>query len=546
MKMKKIIYTGFIGVILLFVTSCHEEFLSETPFSFIGPENFYNNADELELLVNSVYSWGDNSGSDMFGRNWFLIAETPAPAITNNFGATNRRQMLDSWSYSASIDPFPGIWRELYRHINRANAVITNGAHIDDNKEEPVGYNKVDRIIAEARFHRALFFFYLTEFWGDVPLRTEEVASLDNLYIGRTPRDEIQKVIIDDLQFAESKLPQWNAYTDNDRNISRICKAAAQALLAKVYLTTGQYSDASAYCDKIINAGIHGLATNYKDLWFMHNPSGSENYSALNYEIIYDIQHSRSVGKGGQLSSNIAPRNSGLAQNQFTAFAAEHWFVKSFEEGDGRLKGSFLMEYHTTSNFEGYKKGDLVRFDVNKIHTDGYSEEGPAVLKWLDPDPSFSGGEEPNYTFIRYSDVLLMKAEALDKLGKTSDAYDYVNMVRRRAFGLASNTPAPEVDWAVGSIENFRKELYIERLKELNMESWGTLDLRRFWDVAAPIAEMSSKMVIIQKDLSGKDKEVTNASPKIDINPTDKLKLFPIPTDVMDRNPELTQNPGWD
>ena len=78
------------------------------------------------------------------------------------------------------------------------------------------------------------------------------------------------------------------------------------------------------------------------------------------------------------------------------------------------------------------------------------------------------------------------------------------------------------------------------------MESWGTVDLRRFWDVAVPICEMSSKQVIMQKNEDGEDEEVEHASPKHDINPTDKFKLFPIPVNVIARNPELSQNPGWD
>ncbi|MCU0473917.1 MAG: RagB/SusD family nutrient uptake outer membrane protein [Bacteroidales bacterium] len=546
MKLKKLILNGLTGVLLLFAISCQEEFLSEIPYSYIGPENFYNNADELELMVNSVYTWGDRTLSDMFGRNWWMIIEMPAPAVSSRYGISNSRQMFDAWTYSASTPELAMGWNELYIHLNRANAVISNGELMDDNKEEPAGYNKVDRVMAEAKFHRALFYFYLTELWGDVPLRTQEVVSLDNLYIGGTPRDSIRQVIIEDLKYAESNLPQWTEYSDANHDIGRVCKAAAQALLAKVYLTTGQYSDALSYCDAIINAGIHGLAPNYKKLWFMHNPEGSENYSALNYEIIYDIQHSRSVGQEGTLSPNIAPRNSSYCREQWTNFAAEYWFVKSFEEGDDRLEGSFVMEYVTTRDFEKHKKGDLVRFDVDNIHTDGYVEEGPAVLKWLDPDPTFMYHEEPNYSILRYPDVLLMKAEALDKLGRTNDAYMYVNIVRRRAFGLDPYTPAPAVDWTVGSKDNFRKELYIERLKELSMESWGTIDLRRLWDVAAPIVEMSSKMTIIQKDGSGNDKEVANASPKTEINPSDKFKLFPIPITILQRNSALNQNTEWD
>ena len=80
--MKKIINIALIGILLFLVSSCHEDFLTEKPYDFIGPENFYNNADELEMLANSIYTWGHH-GSSMFDRNWWMIAEAPAPAITN-------------------------------------------------------------------------------------------------------------------------------------------------------------------------------------------------------------------------------------------------------------------------------------------------------------------------------------------------------------------------------------------------------------------------------------------------------------------------------
>jgi len=207
-EMKKLIYIALIGLLLFPATSCHDEFLAEKPQDFIGPENFYNDADELELLANSVYLWGEN-GSSMFDRNWWLLAEAPAPAITNRYGYTHSRTQMDAWTYTNEHAYMENIWRYLFVAINRANAVITNGANIEDDKMEPAGYNKVERVIAEARFFRAFLYFFITEFWGDAPLRTEEVASLDELYLPRTPRDEIRQVMIEDFKYAESKLPQW-------------------------------------------------------------------------------------------------------------------------------------------------------------------------------------------------------------------------------------------------------------------------------------------------------------------------------------------------
>ncbi len=529
-------------------SACHEDFLTEQPYDFIGPDNFYNNADELEDLVSGVPRIFRETGSGMMGRNWYLLVETPAPAVTNRYNLTHLRTQMDSWTYNSGHSYINSVWLALYRGVNRANAVIDNGPNIEDDKEEPVGYNKRDRVVAEAKFYRALIYFFLTELWGEVPLRTEETVSLDGLELEKSPRSEIYNVIIQDLKDAEGKLPYADEYSGSTNDIGRPNKGAAQALLAKVLLTRAQrpeaqgsdLNDANAKLDEIISSGRHGLAANYADLIYFHNPGGSEDYAAHNYEVMFDLQFT-SAGFGATGNNFMSPRNSDIGKNKWTTFAAEFEYVRSFEESDTRGDANFVLEYNNQNG------GDLVVYNLDSVIWDGYRDEAMSFTKRLDPDPAVEGREEPNMKFLRYADVLLMKAEALDLLGQTNNAYEYVNMVRRRAFGKDPNSPDVDVDWVPGSLANFRLELYKERLKELVLENWGTIDMRRMWDVATPIVEAHSKHVEMQPDEDGTMVEILNDGPKWEVTDfSDKFKVFPIPAQAMDRNPSLIQTPGWD
>ena len=544
--MKRLLYILSIAGLTAGLVACHEEFLEEQAYDFIGPSNFYNSAQELEDMVSGVPRIFRESGSGMMGRHWWLLAETPAPYTTNRYNVNHLRTQYDSWTYGPGNSYLITVWRELYEGVNRANAVIDNASKIEDNTEEPAGYRKVDRVLAEARFYRALIYFYLTEFWGDVPLRTSETTSLDSLAIGNTPRADIYDLIIDDLQYAETNLPDAWEYEASTNDIGRPSKGGAKALLGKVYLTRGQRDEAQANdlqnadakFQEVIDAG-YGLAPSYSDLQYYNNPSGSEDYPALNWEILYEVQFT-SAGFGASGNYSFSPRGSDIGRNKWTVFAAEFDYVESFEPGDERFDANFVLEYHTQN------EGELVVYDIDNVIGDGYQDEALSFTQRLDPEPANENREEPNMQVLRYADVLLMKAEVLDLLGRTNEAYDYVNMVRRRAWGGDPVIPNPEADWPVGSKADFRQELYKERLKELPFMTWGTQDLRRMWDVATPLVEASSQRVEIQLDADGNEIEITNDGPKWEITDfSEKFKYFPIPNDAIDRNAALQQHPEW-
>ncbi len=546
--MKKYLYILSFAILGIGFTSCHEDFLTERPYDFIGPGNFYTTAQELEDLMNGVPRIFRESGSNMMGRHWWLLAESPAPYATNRYSLTHLRTQMDSWTYGPGHNYIDDIWRELYEGINRANAVIDNGPLIEDDTEEPAGYNKVDRVVGEARFYRALYYFYMVEFYGDVPLRTSETKSLDSLEIGKTPRSEIYDVIIADLEYASQNLAEAWEYQASTNDVGRPTAAGAKALLAKVYLQRSQnesaqpndVTDANAQLDDVIASG-YGLADRFNQLQYYNNGLGAEDNAANNYEILFEVQFT-SAGFGAAGNHAFSPRQSNIGKNKWTVFAAEFDYVESFEPGDERYEANFVLEYTHQND------GDIRVYDITDVKNDGYHDEGLSFTQRLDPDPAVENREEPNMQILRYSDVLLLKAEALIYAGQENDAYEYINMVRRRAFGLDPSTPEPSVDWVAGSLTNFelRQELYKERMKELAFMTWGTIDLRRMWDVATPLVQASSQRVEMQLDGDGNTVEITNDGPKWEITDfSDKWKFFPTPLDALDRNKALEQHPLW-
>ena len=478
----------------------------------------------------------------MMGRHWFLMAETPAPYATNRYNNTHLRTQFDSWTYGSGHTYIDDIWQYLYVGINRANAVIDNGPNIDDDTEEPAGYNKLERVVGEARFYRALYYFYLVEFFGDVPLRINETTNIDSVALAKTERSIIYEVIIDDLKYAEQKLAEAWEYEDTGKtDYGRPTKGGAKTLLAKVYLQRSQnpeaqgsdVADANTKLDEVIGSG-YGLADNYDQLQYFNNGLGAENNNALNYEILFEIQFTAS-GFGAAGNHAFSPRESDIGKNKWTVFAAEFNYVESFEPGDERYDANFVLEYTKQ------KDGSLQVYDITDVKNDGYKDDALSFTQRLDPEPANENSEEPNMQIIRFSDVLLLKAEALVYLGQENNAYEYVNRVRRRAYGVDPNTPDPAVDWAIGSKANFKQELYKERLKELPFMTWGTIDLRRMWDVATPLVEASSKRVEMQNGV-----EITNDGPKWEITDfSDKFKFYPTPAEAMDRNTSLVQHPLW-
>lgn len=355
-----------------------------------------------------------------------------------------------------------------------------------------------NRILGEAHFLRAHYYFILVRLFGNVPLITEPVTAEDDLRPSRTSKEKVYDLIINDLKDAVSVLPA--SYTGAD--IGRATKGAAAGMLAKVYLTLGKYSDAVSYCQQV-TALNYQLNANYADNF---NPA-TENSKESLFEVQYYGKTSYSFwsneNQASWSSTFMGPRNADFVGGGYGWNQPTSEFVSKYEAGDKRKDVTLL--YDGCPSFDG------------KTYQSSYSITGYNVRKHLVPksiSPDYDTNPL-NWPVLRYADVLLMEAEALCELNYLSEAIVPLNKVRQRA-GLSNVAVTTQAD--------LRNKIRKERRLELAFEGIWWFDIVRY-----------DNGQYAQQYFQSIDK--TNFAPK--------HLLLPIPQKEIDANPNLAQNPGY-
>ena len=503
----------------------HDEFLTEVPSDFVSPENFYRNAGDAIAAVNAAYATfitlrSPLSSSSYVGRNFWMVAEYPTEVVTSRLSAGNERSLVDNYhtQFSSSHSYLEGIWYAAYAGINRANSVLNRVPAV------PMNETRRDQILGEARFLRALHYYNLAGLFGGVPLKLDETQSIENEPIPRSTAAETWEQIFTDLTAAAEVLPA--AWPSSD--YGRATRGAALALLGKAYLQSAATTNTPAHYAQALSAFRqvtgYALDSDYASLFTGQNERSPE--------IIFSLQNIRVDGLGGRITEWFSPRTSPQvyppgAQGQFQA---ERAFYDSYNPTDVRKEGTWLTEFVKAN-------GDTIRWEwVSGIQSSSkYGSTGPVPRKYLDWGAPSDGAEEPDVILLRYADVLLSMAEAInEQSGPTTEAYGFVNEVRARAE-VGQLTPGLSQD-------QFRDSLSLERRYELALEMHGIFDSRRNWDWAKARLEES------MTDISTKNKSpFTSSTTKFDARPiSDKWRLYPIPAGACELNPLLTQNPGWE
>jgi hypothetical protein len=357
-----------------------------------------------------------------------------------------------------------------------------------------------NRILGEAKFLRGLYYFILVRLFGDVPLITVPQTPQDDLRPARTPKDQVYEQIIKDFSEAIDLLPPKSAYSGSD--IGRASKGAAMGMLAKVYLTLGQYQKTADLCQSIGGMG-YALNEDYSDNF---NPLTKNSKESL-FEVQYYGKTKASFWDNENQSSWVStftgPRNSNFVGGGYGWDQPTQEFVDSYEPGDVRKDKTIL--------YEGCPPFDGQEYKSSYSYT-GYNVRKFLVPKSISPDYDTNPA---NFPVLRYADVLLMWAEALNELGKTSEAEGPLNEVRERA-GLDDLNGLTQ--------EQCRTRIIHERRMELAFEGQRWFDLIRINNGQYALDFLHS---------IGK----TNAS--------SKYLLLPIPQKERDANPNLTQNTGY-
>ncbi len=489
---KKIVY---VSAIFAF-TQCSNDFLEKAPLDTINTSNYPTNAAELVTLVNGAYQplqWPKLYNmrmwtSDIMAGNSIVGAGGGSDGIetqdNSNFVTTTDNQgVLDIWR-----GPWPGILMS-----NMVLKVAPNLAIDEDIKNRSMG---------EAYFLRAHYYFILVRYFGDLPLITTPQSSDSDLYPERVSKDLIYDQIILDLEKAAELLPNKSEYTG--ANIGRANKGAALGELAEVYLTLGNN------WQKVVD-----LTTQVEGLGFSLNANYADNFNPSNensVESLFEVQYNSNGGFSFWSNENQASWTSTFMGPRGSNFVGGGWgwnqptqeFIDSYEPNDSRKDITVL--YTGCPAFDG------------KTYQAAYSTTGYNVRKFLVPLSAVSSYDNSplNFPILRFSDILLMKSEALNELGQTSQAEVPLNKVRNRA-GLSNIASGL-------SQEEFKNAVLKERRVELAFEGQRWFDLIR-----------------VNKGQYGLD--FLHSIGKN--NATSKHLLFPIPQIERDRNPKLTQNPGY-
>jgi hypothetical protein len=485
----------FIFSIFLGLTACGEDFLTKAPLDSINTENFFETEDDAIYAINGAYQplqW-----PKLYNMRMWTTDIMAGNSIVGAGGGDDGRETQDLANFVTTADN-PGVL-DLYRGpspgILRCNNVLKNvpGMDIDETLK--------NRIIGEAKFLRAHYYFIMVRFFGDVPLILEPQEPGDDLRPFRTDKEVVYRQIITDLEEAKAVLPTKSEYSSAD--IGRATRGAATGLLAKVYLTLGEWQKVVDLCEEVDGLGYE-LNDNYGDNFNVETENSKESLFEVQYIAGAGEDFWSDENQASWLSTFTGPRNSGMVAGGWGWNQPTQEFVDAYEEGDLRKDITILyegcpsfdgMEYDPAYSVTGY---NLRKFLVSKSIADSY-----------DNSPL-------NFPVLRYADVLLMKAEALNELGRTSEAEVPLNKVRNRA-GLKNVESGLSKD-------DFREIVLHERRMELAFEGQRWFDLIRIEDGQWGLDFLHS---------IGK------------VNASEKHLLLPIPQEEIDANPNLEQNPGY-
>ena len=484
--MKKIIiFLLFVGIF----SSC-QKFLDEVPKDFIPKVKFYKNQADADAAIAGVYS---TFGTDYFGIKYFYFLELHADFL-NGYGSFTPMSNFGILLDQNAINDAGQNWLTFYQAINRANAVLDNVPKISNMSDD-----SKTRILAEAHFLRAMAYFNLVRGWGPVPIKITESVDITKLASPREPESKVYDLIIADALAAETDLP-----LSVGNETERASKWTAKMLLAQLYLTIGNWSQAAEKANDIIENGNFTLVTVKKADDF-YKIFATE----TNSEDIMSVHHSSTKQSNIQPylhRPNTPPYNYGSAGYTALLPLMTSFIGNSWDSKDLRKNFNLFTKYLGPN-------GDTVSLPATF----------PVLFKKYITDPN--GLRIYSIPIYRYTEAFLIYAEASAMADGTPSelALNRLNMIKRRAYGYDPNVTSP-VDYLSGmSKEAFRDTVLKERAYEFLIEG------RRWWDLKR----------------TGKVKE---AMAKVGKDFIPERLFWPIPTEEINNNPAIgqaNQNPGY-
>lgn len=445
-----------LALTMIIVTGCKKEFLDRKPLGELTYDTFFTTEDQAVQATNAVYNQFRSWECSALG----YIGCTDILSDDADKGSTPNDQPLladiDNFNFDAANGYFSQVWTGYYRAIARANLAIKRIPDVRDMDE-----TLRQRLIGECKFLRAYSYFLLVQWFGDLPLITEPLSADDYYNQVRRPVNEVYDLIESDLLDAVEALPKKNEYALTD--LGRVTKGAAQGMLAKLYMVQKDFPKAEEYCKKIIDSNNYSLLPNYADNFLPVGENGAES--------IFEITAAAlQPDAGGVIGPGATPYNmvQGVRGNPNLGWGfnrPSNNLVTSYENGDPRRSATVIYVGDELPD------GTIVK-DNPEILDERFNRKA-----WVPSHPGLQDNGPGNIRILRYADILLLYAEALNENSKSSDALMYLNMVRKRARG-ASQFVLPDV--TVTDQAQLREKIYRERRVELAMEQHRWFDLLRW------------------------------------------------------------------
>jgi len=465
---KKIILISSLLLFSLSNQSCRNDFLDVKPTEQISASDLslLNNDAGADSFVTSIYAkyldWNISSFS------WVgitTIASDEADKGSSPGDTGGDKDLLDALNFTATGSSFQDVWQGHYQAINRSNQALYFLPLLTNANQD-----LRTRLSGEAKFLRAFSYFILVRSFGGVPVVDRvPVAGDENdrkMLLTRKSKEEVYAFIMSDLNDAIAALPAKSAYSSG--NVGRASKGAAYALLAKVNLYQKNWQKVIDNCNLVTG---YALTPNFADIYKV---SGENNQ-----ESIFEIQ-----GKGGaaqpgiqQYSQTQGARGAGgwgwgfatPSQNLVDAFNAA---------GDTQRRNATII-FRNSTLYDGRIVPATVEnpFYNYKVYSSNFSGDDDS---------------DANIRYLRYAEVLLMKAEAMNELGQTGAALPFLNQVRNRA-GLANSTAVSQVD--------VRNAIWKERRLELALEHDRWFDIVRTGQASAAMTADGKSFVVGKHEL---------------------------------------------
>jgi hypothetical protein len=491
---------GLLAMLSLFGATGCSDFLDESDPSNFTEENYFTQPAHARSSVNAIYTPLREPMSSGFGGGAWMMPEFATGLAGTDLGQAVNSYFIKDLRNTSDNGYGQTYWTQYYKGIAGANLSLARIPGITMDAAE------MKRVLGEAYFLRAFYYFQLVQMFGNIPLVTQPVnLQSEQLRPAAATQEAVYNQIVEDLKAAEaSGLPMTE-------NSGKVTLGAVKSLLAKVYLTmagfplqkgAAYYDLAAKKAEEVIDSKAFKLFSSYDDL---HNPA-KKNIEENIFMIQYKTQL---IPSNWQVS--IIPYNKNISaySDETGGIYATGDFVKSYEANDLRAKEKQFFFTKFTNESDRNKVVDLGGYFIYK-HFDNVAQTS-------------SANSDLNWPVIRYADVLLMYAEASNEVGGPSaKAYEAVNAIRTRAelpalTGLTKDT--------------FREAVWKERWHELCFENITWFDMAR-----------------LRKAFNVTTKKFDNyVGHKFSYGPTltERELLFPIPTAEVRNNTNLKQNAGY-